>query len=57
MAALITTKRLSEETGVSVYTLQKWVREKKIPGYNPSSKLLLFDLEEVVRTIKKAKVN
>jgi len=57
MAALITTRKLSDETGISIYTLQKWAREKKIPVYNPSGKLLMFDIDEVTRTLKKSKIN
>jgi excisionase family DNA binding protein len=52
----ITTKKLSEQIGISVYTVQKWVREKKIPAHLVG-KLFLFDPEEVDRAIKKFKIN
>jgi len=53
---LITSKQLSEIINISVYTIQKWVREKKINAYSPNSRTFLFDPDEVINSIKKFKV-
>jgi len=48
---------MAKRIGISAYTLQKWVREKKIPAYSPSSKIYLFDPQEVICHIKKNKAS
>ena len=50
---LLNTKEMAKRIGVSAYTLQKWVREKKVPAYSPSSKIYLYDPAEVIASLKK----
>lgn len=64
----VTTKQLSELINTPIYTIQQWVREQKIPAYSISipsrtkpktdkvRNKFLFDVEEVIRIIKKSKV-
>lgn len=50
---LLNTKEMAKRIGISTYTLQKWVREKKIPAYSPSRKIYLYDPQEVIARLKK----
>jgi excisionase family DNA binding protein len=54
---LLNTKEMAKRIGVSAFTLQKWVREKKIPAYSPSRKIYLYDPQEVITQLKKIKAN
>lgn len=54
---LLNTREMAKRIGVSAFTLQKWVREKKIPAYSPSSKIYLYDPQEVISHLKKSRIN
>lgn len=48
---LVKIKELSEITSIPRYTLRKWAKQKKIPGYKMDS-TYIFDLNEVIDAIK-----
>lgn len=54
---LLNTREMAKRIGVSVFTLQKWVREKKIRAYSPSRKIYLYDPQEVIAQLKKLQTN
>jgi len=54
---LLNTKEMAKRIGISAFTLQKWVREKKIRAYSPSRKIYLYDPQEVITQLKKLHAN
>lgn len=57
MAQLLTTDDIAHMLHLSPYTVRKMVREGKIPAYQLNGKHYLFDPDEVVRTVKRSRVN
>lgn len=49
---LIPASQLSKLVGLQPGTLVRWARAGFIPGYNPRTRLWLFDPEEAERAIK-----
>jgi len=54
---LITTADLAKMIHLSEYTVRKLVRDGKLPAYQLNGKQYLFDPDEVLRTIKRNRVN
>lgn len=52
---LLTYDELAKELGVKTSTVKTWVRHGKIPGIRVTAKVIRFDLEDVVRALKKRK--
>ena len=50
---LVTTRDVAERYGVSVETVQAWVREGRIPHIRPSRKTVRFRFDDVERALTK----
>ena len=53
----LNSKQLSEAIGLPVTSIQRLVRQQKIPAYKLDGKQYLFKIEEVQRAIEKRRVN
>ena len=47
----VTAKEVAELFDVSIATVNRWVREGRIPCIRPSRKVVRFDLDEVERAV------
>jgi excisionase family DNA binding protein len=49
---LLTDAELAQELSVATCTVRKWARRGIIPVIRPTSQLVRFDLEDVVKALK-----
>ena len=52
----INTRELSALISVPIWSIQKMVRERRLPAYSLNNRTYLFDLDEVIKIIEESKV-
>ena len=50
--SLITTAELAERFQVTPTTIRQWVRDRRIPAIKVSRRIIRFDLQDVLATLK-----
>lgn len=51
MPRLYTTEEIAKHFGVTVETVQGWVRKQRIPCVRPSRRIIRFNLDDVEKTL------
>lgn len=57
MGKYMSTKELSEALSIPTYSILKFVREGKFPGYRIGKKKYWFDYDEVISAIRNYSLN
>lgn len=50
--AILTTKAIANRFGVTVGTVRRWVRERRIPAIRASRKTIRFDIAQVEAALR-----
>ena len=50
-ADLVTSKTVARHFGVSISTVNRWVREERIPYVRPSRRIVRFRLDDIERAL------
>lgn len=54
MNGLVTANEVAKHFDVTVETVNRWVREGRVPCIKPSRKVIRFRLDDVVRHVEKS---